>query len=51
MGCEPGGDSLRVVDAAGMPAHNIGPCVRPQMTSVNNVEHRTRMAPGAGTRV
>lgn len=49
MGCEPGGDSLRVVDAAGMPAHDMGPCVRPQMTSVNNVEHRARMASGVVT--
>lgn len=50
MGCESGGDSLRVVDAAGMPVRDMGQCVQSQMTGVNNVEHRARMAPGAGTR-
>lgn len=51
MGCESGGDSLRVVDAAGMPAHDMGPRAQSQMTGVNNVEHRARMASGAVTRV
>lgn len=49
MGCGSGGDSLRVVDAAGMPVRDMGQCVRLQMTSVNNVEHRARMASGAVT--
>lgn len=49
MGCEFGGDSLRVVDAAGMPVRDMGQCVRLQMTSVNNVEHRARMVSGAVT--
>lgn len=49
MGCESGGDALRVVDEAGMPAHDMGQCVRLQMTSVNNVEHRARMASVAVT--
>ena len=51
MGCESGGDSLRVVDAAGMPAHDMGPRAQSQMTGVNNVEHRARMAFGTVTRV
>ena len=49
MGCGSGGDSLRVVDAAGMPVRDMGPRVQSQMTSVNNVEHRARMASGAVT--
>lgn len=50
MGCGSGGDALRIVDAAGMPVRDMGPRVQSQMTGVNNVEHRARMAPGAGTR-